>query len=315
MKIVAIDAYTLNHGDLSWEQINTLGDLVLYDRSADSEIVDRCKDADIVLTNKVAFNDAILQQLPNLKLIAVTATGINIIDIDAARNKGISVCNVPDYGTDSVAQHTFALILELTNRVGLHADSVARGDWQVCKDFSYALSPLIELKDKILGLVGFGSIGKKTAEIAAAFGMRVIYHTPSKKTTDLAEYAELEDLFVISDFISLHLPLKADNKEFVNKALISKMKATAFLINTSRGQLINERDLADALNSKTIAGAAIDVLSAEPPPVTNPLLTAKNCMITPHNAWMSREARERIMAITFQNIQAYINGATINKVN
>ncbi|MFD2163955.1 D-2-hydroxyacid dehydrogenase [Paradesertivirga mongoliensis] len=314
MKIVAIDAYTLNHGDLSWEQINTLGDLVLYDRSVDSEVVDRCKDADIVLTNKVAFNDAILQQLPNLKLIAVTATGINIIDIDAARNKGISVCNVPDYGTDSVAQHTFALILELTNRVGLHADSVARGDWQVCKDFSYALSPLIELKDKILGLVGFGSIGKKTAEIAAAFGMRVIYHTPSEKTTDLAEYAELEDLFATSDFISLHLPLKADNKEFVNKALISKMKATAFLINTSRGQLINEQDLADALNSKTIAGAAIDVLSAEPPPVTNPLLTAKNCMITPHNAWMSREARERIMAITFQNIQAYINGATINKV-
>ena len=315
MKIVAVDAYTLNPGDLSWDKIGGLSEMKLFERTSSAEVIDRCIDADIILTNKVAFDKNILEQLPNLKLIAVTATGFNIIDTDTARQKGISVCNVPDYGTDSVAQHTFAFILELVNQVGLHSASVHQSAWVKSPDFSYALSPLTELKDKCIGFVGFGSIGRRTAEIAKAFGMRVFYHTPQKKDTDLGEYKDLNSLFSESDFISLHLPLKADNKSFVNKNLIEKMKRNAFLINTARGQLINEQDLADALNSGRIAGAALDVLSTEPPAADNPLLTAKNCIITPHNAWMSKEARTRIMEITFQNIKAFLGGKPINQVN
>ncbi|MGV3507716.1 MAG: D-2-hydroxyacid dehydrogenase [Sphingobacteriaceae bacterium] len=315
MKIVIVDAYTLNPGDLSWDKISTLGEVEIYDRSTDAELIDRCIDANIVLTNKVSFNKDLIEKLPNLKLIAVTATGYNIIDIEAASKNGVLVCNVPDYGTDSVAQHTFALILELANRVGKHSLSVANGDWQKCADFSYALTPLIELKDKTLGLVGFGNIGKRTAEIARAFGMKILYHTPSKKDTSLAEYRDLSSIFRESDFVSLHLPLNKDNKEFVNKDLINTMKPGAFVINTSRGQLINEQDLADALNSNKIAGAAIDVLSKEPPSADNPLLTARNIVITPHNAWMSKEARVRIMDTTFVNIQGYLAGKIINQVS
>lgn len=314
MKIVIVDAYTLNPGDLSWDKISTLGEIEIFDRSTDAELIDRCIDANIVLTNKVSFNKELIEKLPNLKLIAVTATGYNIIDIEAATKNGVVVCNVPDYGTDSVAQHTFALILELANRVGKHSLSVAHGDWQNCADFSYALTPLIELKNKTLGLVGFGNIGKRTAEIANAFGMNVLYHTPSKKDTSLADYTDLNSLFEESDFISLHLPLNKNNKEFLNKDLINKMKPGAFLINTSRGQLINEKDLAEALNSDKIAGAAIDVLSKEPPANDNPLLKAKNIVITPHNAWMSKEARVRIMDTTFSNIQGYLEGKIINQV-
>ena len=315
MKIVAVDAYTLNPGDLSWDKISELGELEIYDRTGESELLKRCLTADIILTNKVSFDGVILNQLPKLKLLAVTATGYNIIDTETAGKKGIQVCNVPDYGTDSVAQHTFALILELASRVGFHTASVHKGDWVNSVHFSYALSPLIELKDKILGLVGFGSIGRKTAEIAKAFDMKVLYHTPNKKDTALAEYRDLNQLFGESDFVSLHLPLGPANKEFVNAELISKMNPGAFLINTARGQLINERDLADALNSGKIAGAALDVLSIEPPQIANPLLSARNCVITPHNAWMSREARERIMKITFQNIKSYLDGQMQNKVN
>ncbi|MBC8052685.1 MAG: D-2-hydroxyacid dehydrogenase [Sphingobacteriaceae bacterium] len=315
MKIVIVDAYTLNPGDLSWDKLSQLGDTELFDRTSPEELVTRCKDADIVLTNKVAFGADILNQLPKLKLLCVTATGYNIIDIEAAGAKNISVCNVPDYGTDSVAQHTFALILELANRVGVHSRSVQMGEWVNSKDFSYALTPLIELKGKILGLVGFGSIGKRTAEIAKAFGMEVWYYTPNKKDTSLAQFKELEPLFAESDFISLHLPLKPENKEFVNRTLISKMKKNAFLINTSRGQLINEPDLAKALNSNQIAGAALDVLSVEPPTIDNPLLAAANCIFTPHNAWMSKEARERIMLITYHNIHSFLDGNVSNKVN
>ncbi|MEJ6981342.1 D-2-hydroxyacid dehydrogenase [Pedobacter sp. P351] len=315
MKIVVVDAYTLNPGDMSWDLIGSFAEIEIFERTSKTELIERCINADIVLTNKVPFDKETLNQLPNLKLIAVTATGYNIIDTDAASNRGICVCNVPDYGTDSVAQHSFAFILELVNQVGLHSASVHKGQWVTSPDFSYSLSPLTELKGKSIGLVGFGNIGRKTAEIAKAFGMRVFYNTPSKKETSLGEFKDLDSLFSESDFISLHLPLKPDNKQFVNKDLIGKMKAGAFLINTARGQLINEQDLADALNSGQIAGAALDVLSTEPPSGDNPLLNAKNCIITPHNAWMSKEARERIMQITFENLQAFINGKPVNKVN
>ena len=315
MKIVATDGFALNPGDVTWEKIKTLGDLKIYDRTNPDELVERCQGAEIVLTNKVAFGKETIAQLPDLKLICVLATGYNIIDIAAAKEQGIAVCNVPDYSSDSVAQHTFAFILELANQIGLHSESVHRGDWVNCKDFSYSLTPLIELRDKTLGLVGFGNIGKKTAEIARAFGMKVLYHTPHIKNTNLAEYASIEEIFSQSDFISLHLPLKADNAEFVNASLLSRMKKTAFLINTARGQLINEKDLAAALNNETIAGAAIDVLSVEPPPANNPLLSAKNCFISPHNAWMSREARQRIMDITERNIKGYFEGKLPNQVS
>ena len=315
MKIVVVDAYTLNPGDLSWDKIAGLAEIKLFDRTSPAELIDRCTRADIILTNKVAFDKRILEQLPDLKLIVVTATGYNIIDTEAAREKKISVCNVPDYGTDSVAQHTFAFILELVNQVGTHSSSVHQGDWVKSPDFSYSLTPLTELKDKTIGFVGFGSIGRRTAEIAKAFGMRVLYHTPQKKDTDLGEYRDLNSIFIESDFVSLHVPLKVENKGFVNKNLIEKMKKNAFLINTARGQLINEQDLADALNSGRIAGAALDVLSTEPPQANNPLLGANNCIITPHNAWMSKEARIRIMEITLENIKAFLNGEPINLVN
>lgn len=315
MKIVVIDGYTLNPGDLSWDHISGLGEIKIYDRTSDADLYERCKDADVILTNKVSFKSETFERLPKLKLLCVTATGYNIVDTAAAAGKGICVCNVPDYGTDSVAQHTFALILELTNRVGVHSSSVQRNEWVNSPDFSYALTPLIELSGKTLGLVGFGSIGKKTAEIARAFDMKVLYYTPNKKETSLAHYRELDVLFAESDFISLHLPLKPDNKEFVNQKLLATMKPAAFLINTSRGQLINEQDLANALNSGQIAGAALDVLSVEPPAKNNPLLTAKNCVITPHNAWMSKEARERIMRITFENIESFSKGTPVNTVN
>jgi len=315
MNIVATDGYALNPGDLRWDSISTLGELAVYERTAPEEILDRCFNADIVLTNKVPFSRETLSQLPNLKMIGVLATGYNIIDTAAARERGIKVCNVPDYSSASVAQHTFAFILEYATQVGLHSSSVHNGDWVTCKDFSYALTPLIEIAGKTIGLVGFGNIGRKVAEIANAFGMKVIYHTPKPKDVSVGEYVSLEDLFTQSDFISLHLPLKPENKGFVNRQLISKMKQGAFIINTSRGPLINEADLAEALNNETIAGAGIDVLSVEPPDAANPLLTAKNCFLTPHNAWMSREARERIISTTYNNIQGFQNGKPVNVVN
>jgi len=315
MKIIAADGFALNPGDLDWAKIETLGDLRVFDRSSKEDIISRCSGADIVLTNKVVFNRETLKALPDLKLIAVLATGYNIIDIQAAKEQGITVCNVPDYGSASVAQHTFALILELANRVGIHSDSVHKGEWVKSKDFSYSLTPLIELQGKTLGIVGFGTIGRKTAVIARAFGMNVLYHTPSVKDTDLAEYRQLKELFSESDIVTLHLPLKDSNKKFVNRQLLSAMKDSAFLINTSRGPLIDEADLAEALNKGIIAGAAVDVLSEEPPPSSNPLLSARNCIITPHNAWMSAEARTRIIEITAENIRSFLKGSPVNVVS
>lgn len=315
MKTVVLDGFTLNSGDLSWEPLSHFGELKIYDRTAEPEIVERCRDAAIVITNKVPLTMETMRQLPQLKLISVLATGYNIVDVEAAKALGIPVCNVPAYGTASVAQHTFALLLELTNHVGLHAQSVAAGEWQRSLDFAYAKKPVMELDGKTLGLAGFGNIGQQTARIGAAFGMKILYNSRTKKDTALGSFVDLQTLFSQSDFVSLHCPLTAENKEFVNKRLLQVMKPTSFLLNTARGQLIREQDLADALNAGTLAGAALDVLSAEPPPESNPLLSARNCIITPHIAWISFEARQRIMAITAQNIKTFLKGHAINVVN
>ena len=315
MNIVVIDGYTLNSGDLSWSIIEQYGTLTVYERTPVADVVERCKDADIVLTNKVPLDRTAITNLPKLKLISVTATGYNIIDIATAKERGITVCNVPAYGTASVAQQTFALILELTNHTGIHARSVAQGEWENCKDFSYTKTPLMELSGKTLGIIGLGNIGEQVARIGAALGMKVIYNSASKKDTTIAQYADMQTVFAVSDIVSLHCPLKPDNHQFVNQSLLQLMKPSAFLINTARGQLINEGDLANALNNSVIAGAGLDVLSAEPPSPNNPLLKAKNCIITPHIAWITKEARERIMDITVKNIAAFLEGSVVNRVN
>ena len=315
MKIVVTDGYTLNPGDISWDAIAALGELVVYDRTPVDKIVERCSDADIVLTNKTPFTKQTIDALPGLKMISVLATGYNVIDTAAAAAKEIPVCNAPAYGTDSVAQHVFALLLELVNHVGLHAASVAAGDWQRSADWCYTKLPVMELANKKMGIVGFGHIGQKVAAIATAFGMTVIYNIPTKKQDAAARFCDVKTLFTEADVVSLHCPQTADNTGFVNAALLAAMKPSALLINTARGPLINEKDLADALNNSVIAGAALDVLSKEPPVDGNPLLHANNCIITPHQAWITKEARERVMTITTENIQAYLKHQTINKVN
>jgi glycerate dehydrogenase len=315
MKIVIVEGYTVNTGDLSWQSIAAFGELVVYDRTPQDLIAERCKNADIILSNKLTFNRETILELHNTKLICILATGYNVIDINAAREKNIIVCNVPSYGTASVAQHTIALLLELTNRVGIHAESVADGEWLNAPDWCYTKTPIIELAGKTFGIVGFGNIGQQVAHIVKALAMKVIYYSPHQKETDLADYADIQTLFAQSDFISLQCPLKKDNFQFVNKTLLQLMKPSAFLINTARGQLIQEQDLADVLNQQRIAGAALDVLSVEPPNENNPLLSAKNCIITPHTAWISREARQRIIDATAQNIEAFLNGKPIHVVS
>lgn len=315
MKIVVTDGYALNPGDMSWNTISKLGELAIYDRTSPQEIFERCMDADVILSNKTEFSRENIDRLHNVKLISVLATGYNVIDIEAAKNKGIVVCNVPAYGTDSVAQHAFALILEIANKISIHIASVANGEWQQCPDYSYSKQPLIELAGKTLGIVGLGNIGMQTAKLGVAFGMRVIYSSRHDKHTGIGEFKRIEDVFRESDFVSLHCPLTDTTQEFVNRQLLQSMKPTAYLINTSRGQLINESDLADALNNNIIAGAALDVLSKEPPGDGNPLLKAKNCIITPHNAWSTKEARQRILDITAQNIKAFLDGHPKNVVN
>ena len=314
MNIVITDGYTLNPGDLSWKEIESLGEVSYFDQSSSADISTRCRDAEIIITNKTPINRDIIFNSSKLKMIAVTATGYNIIDIAAAQERNIVVCNVPEYGTWSVAQHAFALLLELSNHVGKHSQSVQNGDWVKAIDWCYSLTPIIELKDKILGVVGLGKIGNQVSRIAQAFGMKIQYFRGQPENLN-ATSVSLERLFETSDFISLHCPSRSDNERFVNKVLLSRMKPSAFLINTSRGQLINEEDLADALNNKILAGAALDVLSKEPPLQTNPLLHAKNIIITPHNAWISFEARQRILVITIKNILGFLNGEPINIVS
>jgi len=314
MRIVVIDAHTLNPGDLSWKDLNNYGDVTMYDRTPAEQIAERCKDAEIILTNKVPISAGTIDAAKELKLICVTATGYNIVDVAAAGKRNIPVCNVPNYGTSSVAQHTFALILELANRVGVNSLAVSQGEWERSPDFCFSKGRITELQYKTIGIIGLGKIGTQVARLAAAFEMRVIYYNQKKKENNLAAYVDLDDVFSEGDIVSLHCPLTKDNNQFVNHHLLSKMKPSAWLINTSRGQLINEKHLADALNADRLGGAAVDVLSVEPPPPTNPLLRAKNCIVSPHTAWMSLEARTRILTITLQNIDCYRKGKPQNLV-
>lgn len=314
MKIVVIDGHTLNPGDLSWSELREFGDVTLFDRTQSDEITNRCRQAEIILTNKVPVAAATIEAAKDLKLICVTATGFNIVDIEAAAKRNIPVCNVPNYGTSSVAQHTFALILELANRVGVNSLSVTQGEWERSPDFCFSKGRITELLRKTMGIIGLGKIGSQVARLAAAFEMNVIYYSQKKKDNNLATYADINEVFSQSDILSLHCPLTRDNNQFVNRTLLSKMKPSAWLINTSRGQLINEKDLADALNTDQLGAAAVDVLSIEPPPATNPLLRAKNCIITPHTAWMSLEARGRILRVTLENIDCYLKGQPQNLV-
>lgn len=315
MKIVVTDGFAVNPGDISWDKIASLGELEVFDRMDEKEIFNYCKDAIIILSNKVPFSHSTLMKLPQLKLISVLATGYNVIDTEAARLRNITVCNVPAYGTASVAQHTFALLLELSNHVGMHADSVEKGEWEHAIDWCYTKSPVIELAGKTLGIIGFGNIAKQVAKIGQALGMRIICYTPHPVSDGEITFTDMRSLFSESDCITLHCPLTSGNREFVNSSLIQLMKPASYLINTARGQLINEKDLADALNNGKIAGAALDVLSSEPPTLINPLLSAKNCLVTPHIAWMSKEARQRVIETTAYNILSFMNGKPINVVN
>jgi glycerate dehydrogenase len=310
--IIITDGLTLNPGDLSWDDIASLGKIAYYDRTPSELVTERCREATVIITNKTPIRSETIMACKNLKTIAVTATGYNIVDIEAAQQKGVTVCNVPGYGTDSVAQHTFALILELCNYVGLNSQSVASGDWSSSKDFCYTKSPLVELAGKTIGIVGYGSIGRKVGEIGKAFGMKVIY-SRSQSTID-RNAVPVKEVFASSDVISLHCPLTKENENFVNSELLHSMKKSAILINTARGQLINEHDLARALREGRIKAAGLDVLSSEPPPEGHPLIGIPNCVITPHNAWSSFEARQRIMRTTIENIRGVLSGQHQNVV-
>jgi len=316
VNIVVIDGFTLNPGDLSWSGLERLGKCLIYERSAPHEIVPRATDAEVILTNKAVLSRDQIFSLPKLKYIGVTATGFNIVDVTAARERGIPVCNVPAYGTRSVAQMTFALLLELAQRVGHHAQTVRDGRWSACPDFCYWDYPLIELDGLTMGIVGYGQIGQAVAELARAFGMRVAAFNRSKRPDDDAiKFVDLDRLFSESDVVSLHCPLTPETKHLVNAERLAKMKPSAFLLNTSRGPLIDEAALADALNTGRIAGAGLDVLSIEPPPKDNPLFKASNCFITPHIAWATRAARARLMERSVANIEAYVRGQPVNVVN
>lgn len=315
MRIVVLDGHTLNPGDLSWDGLKAMGELTVYDRTNPEQTRERAADAEVIFTNKVVFNRETIESLPKLKFIGVLATGYNVVDIAAANDAGITVCNIPAYSTQSVAQLVFAHILHFANNVALHSSSVRKGDWTQSTDFAYWLTPQTELAGKTLGIVGFGQIGQAVARIALAFGMTVLFNNRSQKATLLnARQVDLDTLLQNSDYISINCPLTAENSGFINYVTLRKMKPSAYLVNTGRGPLINEQDLADALNNGDIAGAGLDVLSAEPALPENPLLKAKNCHITPHIAWASLEARQRLMNIATNNLKAFIDGKPINVV-
>ena len=316
MKIVILDGYTTNAGDLSWNGISELGDLTVYDRTAPGQVIDRCLGAEAVLTNKVVFTDDVMQALPQLKYIGVMATGYNVVDIDAARRRGIVVTNVPAYSTPSVAQMVFAHLLNITNQVALHDRQVHEGRWAGNRDFCFYSAPLIELAGKQMGIVGLGQTGSAVAKIALALGMRVMAFT-SKAQESLPEgitKGSLNEVFATSDVVSLHCPLTPDTKHIVNAERLATMKPSAIVINTGRGPLVDEQHLADALNRGIIAAAAVDVLSTEPPAADNPLLTARNCHITPHIAWASQAARARLIDTLSSNLKGYISGNVVNNV-
>jgi glycerate dehydrogenase len=316
MKLVVLDGFTLNPGDLSWDGLKGICEVTVYDRTPANLVIERCANADFIFTNKVVIDAAIIEQQLNLKYIGVLATGYNVVDIEAAKLRGIVVTNIPAYSTHSVAQLVFAHIFAHYNRVELHNNDVKQGGWTSCVDFSYFLTPQTELAGKTMGIVGYGQIGSTIARIALAFGMKVLIANRSVKK-DLPngiQQVAMEQLFGESDIVSINCPLTDENKGFVNKQLIELMKPTALLVNTGRGPLVNETDLANALNKCTIAGASLDVLSTEPPLNENPLLTAKNCIVTPHIAWASTEARQRLMNIAHDNLKAFMAGNPVNIV-
>ena len=316
MKIIVLDGYGLNPGDLNWESFESLGELTVYDRTLPSELMQRAAGAEVLITNKTLITAENMADLPELKYIGVLATGYNVVDIDAAKARGIVVTNIPAYSTASVAQMVFAHILNITQRVGYYADENKQGRWTKNADFCYWDTQLVELQGKKMGIVGFGNIGQATARIAQAFGMEVCVYSskPQFVLPSGIKKMDLDELFAECDVISLHCPLTPDTKEMVNAERLSKMKSNAILINTGRGPLINEQDLANALNEGRIAAAGLDVLSVEPSVEGNPLLTARNCFITPHIAWATLEARTRLMEIAVQNLKSYLNGQIINNV-
>ncbi len=320
-RIVVLDGFTLNPGDLSWDALQALGSCDIYDRSSLPEVLQRAARAEIVLINKIVLNRETISKLPHLKYIGVTATGYNIVDVAAARERNIPVTNVPNYGTRSVAQMTFALLLELTQRVGHHAQTVREGRWTTCPDFCYWDFPLLELDGLTMGVVGFGRIGRTVAQLAAAFGMKVLVARRSALIPEVLpsgaeiQFVEIERLFRNSDVISLHCPLTTETEHLVNAKRLSWMKPSAFLINTSRGPLIDETALLEALNEGKIGGAALDVLAIEPPPADHLLLKAPNCLITPHISWASRAARTRLLATAVANVRALLADQPENVVN
>ena len=315
MNIVVLDGHTLNPGDLSWDGLRALGTCTFHDRTTPDQVVPRARDAEIVFTNKTVLSRDAILQMPKLRFIGVLATGFNVVDAAAARERGVPVCNVPAYGTKSVAQMVMALILELVHRIGYHSQTVHDGRWNQCPDFCYWDHPLIELDGLTLGIVGYGRIGEAVAQVARAFGMKIIAQSRTPKKEAGVTFVELDTLFREADIISLHCPLTPENKGLVNAARLALMKPTAFLINTARGPLVDELALAEALNGGRIAGAALDVLSIEPPPANHPLFNARNCIITPHIAWATRAARARLMQTAVSNLKAFLEGHPQNVVN
>lgn len=317
-KLVVLDGFTVNPGDNPWDPLAALGSLTVYDRTPDELVVERAAGAEIVLTNKTRLNRAALSQLPGLRGICVLATGVNVVDLDAARERGIVVCNVPSYSTASVAQHTIALLFELTNAVGLHDQAVHAGEWVRSPDFCFWKQPVSELEGQVLGIVGYGAIGRRVAAIAKNFGMFVIAAKSSRSSHEddgTVERRPLDALFREADVLSLHCPLTPETDRLIRWERLTTMKPSALLINTARGGLIDEADLAAALERRVIAGAALDVLSSEPPKPDNPLLKAPNCIITPHIAWTSLAARRRLLEVTVDNVRALLAGRPIHVVN
>lgn len=320
MKIVVLDGYTLNPGDLDWDGLEVLGDCTVYDRTPPELVAERAAGAEVVLINKVVLDRRTIEDLPQLRCIGVLATGVNVVDLEAARQRGIPVTNVPAYSTASVAQMVFALLLEMTQQVGHHAREVAAGRWSECADFCFYDRPLVELEGLVMGLVGFGQIARAVARLAEAFGMSVLVHTrnPEKyrdQATDRLAFVDLETLFAQSDVVSLHCPLTPETERLVSRERLAAMKPSAYLVNTGRGPLVDEEALADALNSGRLAGAGLDVLSSEPPPASNPLLGAKNVFVAPHIAWATTAARRRLMETAVGNVEAFASGCPRNVVN
>lgn len=320
MKIVVLDGYTLNPGDLNWDGFQQFGDVAVHDRTdfTPDSVIAAIGDADVIFTNKTPLTKVVLEKVPSVKYIGVLATGYNVVDTAAAKELGIKVTNIPTYGTAAVAQYTFALLLELCHHVGAHADAVKNGEWTKCPDFCFWNYPLVELAGKNMGIIGFGRIGQATAKIAQAFGLNILAvanHQNPALESDTCKYVTLDELLAQSDIISLHCPLLESTQSIINKNNIAKMKDGVLIVNTSRGPLVVEQDLCDALNSGKVGGAALDVVSSEPISATNPLLQAKNCIITPHIAWAPIESRSRLMNIAVDNLAAFVDGSPVNVVN